>query len=106
MSSAIARLLDQARALTLEHLASEAPQSQSTLPPGDETFLAEVERAASRLSRSNIYAKHWFTEILSAESDLHAWAVFRLLLRCVDKRFWLWRRILKEKSEQSALADV
>ncbi len=95
------RLLDQARALTLEHLGAENPRPMfaPSLSDDDQTFLAEVARAASRWSDSNRNAKHWYGRVLSAHSDLEAWAAFRLLLRCVDKRFWLWNSQIERESD-------
>jgi hypothetical protein len=83
------RLLDQARARALEHLLS-MPQQEGAESADDETFLGEVEHAASRWSRWNRYAMHWYRQALLANSKVQAWAGFRLMLRCVDKRFWLW----------------
>lgn len=45
----------------------------------------------------NRWAKHWFQRFLTVEDDQNAWAAFRLLLRCVDRRFWRWQPLITEQ---------
>ena len=89
-----ARLLDQARAFTVGCLLSDA-ESRNELPVDEDgTWLAEVRATGLLWARANGYARHWYRRFLAAPTELDAWAGFRLLLRCVDKRIWLWKPVL------------
>ncbi len=61
------------------------------------TWLNRVAAKAYLYWQTDNWAKHWFERFLSIESDVHAWAAFRLLLKCADRRFWIWQeRILSD----------
>lgn len=55
-------------------------------------FLAEVARWAERRLQQNARARIWFSEVLARRDPVEAWAAFRLFLRCVDRRFYLWKQ--------------
>jgi len=63
--------------------------------PYPETWKDRVIAKACFYWQINKWAKHWFKRFLTAESDVDAWAAFRLLLRCVDRRFWLWQEDIR-----------
>ncbi len=84
------RALDQARAIVVRSFLSSAA-TPNLLGLQDGTFLGEVARFSEAWTKSDAFAQHWYRRYREAESDELAWAAFRLLLRCVDKRFWLWR---------------
>lgn len=54
-------------------------------------WLQAVAEKSMNLWNKNAWAKHWFNRFLNDEEDTKAWACFRLLLKCVDRRFWIWK---------------
>jgi hypothetical protein len=94
-----ARLLDRARAITLECLLADSAVSTEQSAE-DSAWLTTVRSQAARWARANAHARHWYGRFIGAPSDLDAWAAFRLLLRCVDKRIWLWKAAVD--AEQTA----
>ena len=46
----------------------------------------------------NAWPRHWFSRIFSTDTNVDAWAAFRLFLRCVDSRFWIWHEQIKDAS--------
>lgn len=52
----------------------------------------DVADIALQNHRRNVWARCWFYRFLSRSDRTEAWAAFRLFLRCVDRRFWLWWR--------------
>jgi len=61
----------------------------------------ELARVAERRRARNDWAKHWFSRFLTVSDNVLAWASFRLLLQCIDTRFWFWR----EQVESNVGAD-
>jgi hypothetical protein len=50
----------------------------------------------------NAWAKHWYGEFFGrVDADL-SWAAFRLFLRCVDKRFFAWVRMVEDRAQPAA----
>lgn len=47
--------------------------------------------------QDNDWAKYWFKRFLNHSDTGIAWAAFRLFLRCVDRRFWLWQHDIIEQ---------
>jgi hypothetical protein len=41
--------------------------------------------------QKNSWARYWFDKFLNEKDRVIAWSSFRLFLKCVDERFWLWR---------------
>lgn len=56
------------------------------------SWLMDVARNALKNNKRNEWAKVWFGRFEQMESRLEAWAFFRLLLQCVDRRYWVWER--------------
>ncbi|MFC1816633.1 hypothetical protein ACFL0M_12035 [Thermodesulfobacteriota bacterium] len=54
-------------------------------------WLQTVAEKALNLWKRNNWAKHWFNKFLNDEDDIKAWACFGLFLKCVDRRFWIWK---------------
>jgi hypothetical protein len=54
------------------------------------SWLRSCSEQAKRIHQRNQWAHHWFERFITHEETLQAWAAFRLFLRCVDRRFWLW----------------
>ncbi len=54
-------------------------------------WLDGVAKRAESVKQSDLWAKHWYRQFICAEDDIIAWAAFRLLLQCVDRRFWYWK---------------
>lgn len=53
-------------------------------------WVRDVAEIALQNHRRNVWARVWFERFLAREDRCEAWAAFRLFLRCVDRRFWLW----------------
>ena len=92
----------QARALTLasfvESLSEELRANfDAELPLQPDLWIEEVLKRANQQRMSNQYAQHWFRKYLTAYDSVEAWAAWRLFLRCVDRRFFLWRRTFQEE---------
>jgi len=68
---------------------------QSYPRPLPENWVGQLLQTAQQRQDRNHWAKHWFTQFLTHEEDVGAWAAYRLLLRCVDRRFWFWREKLE-----------
>lgn len=54
------------------------------------SWARDCAKQALHMHQTNMWAKKWFEKFLTHEDDLNAWAAFRLLRRCIDRRFWLW----------------
>ena len=52
--------------------------------------LRTVAEKALDYYKENPWEKHWFKKFLNDEDDEVAWAGFKLFLKCVDRRYWLW----------------
>lgn len=83
-----------ARALTLIGFLDEGEVLESLRPElrNHTGFLAEVARWAENRLQQNARARGWFSEVLARRDPVEAWAAFRLFLRCVDRRFYLWKQ--------------
>ncbi|MHC5739471.1 NACHT domain-containing protein [Nostoc sp.] len=55
------------------------------------TWKKEIINISLNRWQSNSWAKQWFYLFMNTDDRLMAWSYFRLFLRCVDKRFWLWK---------------
>ncbi len=93
-----------ARALTVagffddNDAASSALEQHSTF--GDD-WLAKVAQGAHSRYQRNLWAKHWYRKFLCCDEREGAFAAFRLFLRCVDRRYWLWDQDDLEKDTGS-----
>ena len=87
-------MYNQARAMILRSLLAAKETGEwleRQAKPQAKTWLDRVAVTSYLYWRTDNWAKHWFRRFLSIESDIHAWAAFRLLLKCVDRRFWIWK---------------
>ena len=85
--------LDSVRAITLlafVHSEEARDSLQALLDGYHNTWSREIMEKSLLRWQTNAWAKHWFRRFLTVEDDVIAWASFRLLLRCVDSRFWSW----------------
>ncbi|MBW1741593.1 MAG: hypothetical protein JRJ42_10755 [Deltaproteobacteria bacterium] len=86
-------MYNQARAMILRGLLAAKDTGawlERQTKPQPETWLDRVAAKAYLYWQTDNWAKYWFERFLSVESDIHAWAAFRLLLKCADRRFWSW----------------
>lgn len=88
------RPYDQARACaTLGFLDNKQAEQQleTFIKASGDCWASDVACLALKYHDRNQWARHWFERFLTHPEDLHAWAAFRLFLRCADRRFWLWK---------------
>jgi len=94
----------QARALTMLGLMDEGPELTRLRPllTGRTAYLSEVaDTAETRLER-NRRARHWFAEFLRRPAVVQSWAAFRLMMRCIDRRFHLWSNTIIESTPEAS----
>lgn len=87
------RRYDQGRALMLLSFtdavdAGERLQAQVAAVP--ECWRHRCAAAAHGLHQRNQWAREWLSTFWTHDDDVRAWTAFRLFLRCVDRRVWLW----------------
>jgi len=82
----------------LDEPAAETRLTEISVDYGD-CWLGSRAQRALRIHQHNQWAKIWFTQFLEAGDNIRSWAAFRLFLRCVDRRFWLWSSGLLENSQ-------
>lgn len=84
---------DQARAWMLEGFVSSAESGErlaAFVGSGEHSWLRKVAETALHNRERDQCARHWFGRFLGEPDRIKSWAAFRLFLRCVDRRFWLW----------------
>lgn len=84
---------DRARAWMLEgySLSSEGYERlQEFVASGENSWVRDTAEIALRNRKRDSWTRHWFERFLAEADRVKAWAAFRLFLRCVDRRFWLW----------------
>lgn len=84
---------DQARAWMLEGFVSSAESGErlaAFVGSGEHSWLRKVAEIALHNRERDQWARHWFGRFLDEPDRIKSWAAFRLFLRCVDRRFWLW----------------
>ncbi len=96
---------DQARGIyllgMLDDPTAETRLTEISVEYGD-CWLGSRAQRALRIHQHNQWAKIWFTRFLEVGDNIRSWAAFRLFLRCVDRRFWLWGSGLLENSQIAA----
>lgn len=95
----------QARALILLGFSTASPASgilEKYSGHKPMCWLTEVARKALEHWRHNAWAQHWYRQFTTVEDDVEAWAAFRLLLRCADRRFWLWQTPFEKLPRESS----
>lgn len=94
--------LDKARAIVLSGFLDDQQSlelTQRLVQRQPDTWPVEIAKMAQHRRQRNDWAKYWFTRFLISGDDTVAWASYRLFLRCVDSRFWLWREQLEADSD-------
>lgn len=84
---------DRAHAWMLEgySLSLEAHERlQKFVASSENSWVRDIAEISLQNQKRNSYARHWFERFLVENDRVKAWAAFRLFLRCVDRRFWLW----------------
>jgi hypothetical protein len=92
--------LNRARGLTLlgfMDVPTAAEQLKEWTDSHRESWIRDCAESAAYAHQRNQWAKYWFRQFLVHEDDLRSWAAFRLFLRCVDCRFWLWGQEMLER---------
>jgi hypothetical protein len=85
-------LVREARALTLVGWLDQGPTLDRLQPllDGRRGYLGEVAQTARERLHRNRVARAWFNEFLCRREEETAWAALRMVLRCADRRFYLW----------------
>lgn len=78
------------RSLGFSNDAEHGRQIQSWIDEHGRSWLMDVARDALKSHKRNSWAHTWFERFVEEDDRVKAWAAFRLFLRCVDKRFWIW----------------
>jgi hypothetical protein len=61
------------------------------LPQADtDTWLSDVVEVAARYRDLDRWSRVWLTRFVYATDDASAFSAFKLLLECIDRRFWVW----------------
>lgn len=91
-------IFNQSRAMTIRGLLSAKDTGEwlaQQTKPQEETWFDRVAAKAYLYWQTDTWAKYWFERFLGVTNDTHAWAAFRLLLKCADRRFWIWQDELR-----------
>jgi hypothetical protein len=84
-------MFDQARALKLlGFLDQEDGKLQEWINTQPDSWLKFVAKQSVDSLNKNSWAKWWFKDFLTNEDNIRAWGSFKVFLKCVDHRFWLW----------------
>ena len=86
---------DRARGLALLGFSNDEADAATLtdwIASHTDCWLRDLADIALQNHRCNVWARCWFDRFLSRSDRTEAWAAFRLFLRCVDRRFWLWLR--------------
>ncbi|HLP57940.1 MAG TPA: hypothetical protein VK186_03885 [Candidatus Deferrimicrobium sp.] len=62
-----------------------------------ECWLKPVIDAAIKRWNLNQWAMTWYQRFMENQDEIIAWAGFHLFLRCVDRRYWTWKKDMEEK---------
>lgn len=84
---------DIARGLRLLGFSNEGEHGmwlQKWIDGHKSSWLMDVANLAQACSKRNLWARVWFAKFIAEMDRVKAWSAFRLFLRCVDKRFWMW----------------
>ena len=86
--------IEKSRGITLLAFIQEPEAGErlkSLVPEQPDTWLKQLAEISYHRWQKNNWAMHWFRQFINAGDDVISWTSFRLFLRCVDSRFWLWR---------------
>jgi hypothetical protein len=83
---------DFAKAAALRGFVEEDPNAtwMQLVIEDDAPWVKEVISTAQERVHSEQMARYWFGRFCSCDDLDSAWAAFRLFLKCVDRRCWLW----------------
>jgi transcriptional regulator with XRE-family HTH domain len=86
---------DFAKAAALRGFVEEDPNAtwMQLVIEDEAPWVKEVISTAQERVHSEQRARYWFKRFCSFDDLDSAWAGFRLYLRCVDRRCWLWSRL-------------
>ncbi|MDM8568822.1 hypothetical protein QUF50_04800 [Thiotrichales bacterium HSG1] len=87
------RMFDQARALKILGFLDQegtGEKLQNWINTQPDSWLHFVAKQSINSFNKNLWAKDWFHDFLTNEDDIRAWGSFKVFLKCVDHRFWLW----------------
>jgi hypothetical protein len=87
--------IEVATALTLAGFStygSEPAELIRSIQLHPEGWLHEVRRLALRHLERDRWAQEWFRQFVVRTDAEGSFAAFRLLLRCVDRRYWVWKK--------------
>lgn len=77
-----------------------------TVVEDEAPWVEEVISTAQKRVHSEQMARYWFGRFCSNHDLDNAWAAFRLFLRCVDRRCWLWSRHELATKQAGALKEA
>lgn len=92
LSSAIP--VERAVAIALAGFAVPGSQSAAILESiqlHPEGWLHKIREQARRHLYRNRWAQRWFRRFAASPNTEESFAAFRLFLRCVDRRYWIWK---------------
>ena len=67
-----------------------------------ESWIDDVKSKMEAYHLRNRWARTWYYEWLTRPETDTAWSAFRLFLKCVDKRFWIWKVSTELEAEKLA----
>lgn len=85
---------DKARALRLMGFLIDSEHTRQLelwLGTVGHSWLNNLAKVSLRSSNHNSWARIWIERFIAEEDRAKSWTAFRLFLRCVDKRFWIWK---------------
>jgi hypothetical protein len=90
------KLFEQARAVTLMRFLEDENglKNFESIVERPNSWVRSVAEKALQDWKKNVWAKAWFKKFIEEKEDVRAWASFNLFLKCVDRRFWLWKEKL------------
>ncbi len=74
---------------------------EKVLHSSSDTWIAVLAEVSKDRWNRNMWAKHWYRQFLVSEDNVVSWASFRLFLKSVDTRFWLWHKDLETEVAQT-----
>ncbi|MEQ9625642.1 hypothetical protein [Coleofasciculus chthonoplastes] len=96
--------IEKSRVITLLAFIQESKAGEwlnSLVQEQPDTWLKKLAEISHHRWQKNNWAIHWFCQFINADDDVISWTSFRLFLRCVDSRFWVWRDQVKAEGSVS-----
>ena len=99
------RMFDQARALRILGFLDEKTVKKKLQTwinnNKPDSWVKQVAEISLKTFEKNEWAKWWFRDFCTHEDNIRAWGSFKVFLRCVDSRFWLWRKSLIDRIDKA-----